>query len=298
MLHLSVRKRIETVEGPRQLEMDLTLAPGERLALFGPSGAGKSTLLRMVAGLTDPDAGVIRWGTQVWFDSARGFSLPARLRGVGMQFQEPALFPHMTVAENLAFAQPRPDPVRLRALLARAELEPLADRYPAKLSGGQKQRVALVRALAREPELLLLDEPLSAQDGALRARLRHVLDVEMGARGVTTLLVSHEPGEIFRLADRVMRLEQGAVAAMGSPARVLLGGALPSGRHTLHGSVVQVEEAGVMRTVTVAVGADLFTALATPEETAGMEPGERVRVQLNGGSAVIRRDNGEEGHGR
>ena len=222
MIDFHLTKALHTAAGPRTLDVALTLTPGELVALSGPSGAGKTTLLRLLAGLARPDSGFLRVEGQTWYDHTRRQWLPPQRRPLGFVFQDYALFPNMTVRQNLAFAaEGQPDAPQLVAeLLDLLELTELAARRPAVLSGGQQQRVALARALARRPRLLLLDEPLSALDQPTRLRLQAAL-ADMHQRfGLTTVLISHDPAEIARLAHRVVELDLGAVRRVGPPAAV------------------------------------------------------------------------------
>ncbi|MDZ4378071.1 MAG: ABC transporter ATP-binding protein, partial [Xanthomonadaceae bacterium] len=153
-------------------DLDLAVAAGETVAIVGASGAGKSTLLRMLAGLSQPNSGRIVVDGEPWFDSAKKINLPPQQRAIGFVFQDYALFSNLTVRQNVAYAADKGQASWVVRLLAMTGLTELQDSLPARLSGGQKQRVALARALARKPKLLLLDEPLSALDGALRAQLQ------------------------------------------------------------------------------------------------------------------------------
>ncbi|GHD57052.1 sulfate/molybdate ABC transporter ATP-binding protein [Jeongeupia chitinilytica] len=284
MLNLALTHTIPTPEGPRPLHVELALSPGERLALYGPSGVGKTTLLRLIAGLARPDQGRIAFGDTVWCDTGRRVHAPARERRVGYVFQDYALFPNMRVRDNLAFAQPTPNRNRLDELLALTRLAPLAERYPHQLSGGQRQRVALARALAQEPQLLLMDEPLSALDPALRVALREEIDEILHTVQLTTVIVSHDLGDVFRLAHRVAVLEPGKVAALGTPRDVLLP-PTPGGRHALSGTVLAIEPADVLWRVTVAIGNDTVATLSADVDQ--LRIGAPVAVQLNGSSAVL-----------
>jgi molybdate transport system ATP-binding protein len=172
MLKIDVERSMLTSEGNRLLKVDLEIANNELLCLFGHSGAGKTTLLRILAGLFTPDRGFISFNGEVWYDSVKKINLPPQKRNVGFMFQDYALFPNMTVRRNIEFAQKIRNAEEVDSLLSHFGLEALQKQYPAKLSGGQKQRVALARALAAKPNLLLLDEPLSALDYEMRLNLQ------------------------------------------------------------------------------------------------------------------------------
>jgi sulfate transport system ATP-binding protein len=204
-------------------DVSLDIESGELVALLGPSGSGKTTILRMVAGLEFPDGGRIFFGDQ---DATE---IPVRERGVGFVFQHYALFPHMTVADNIAFGMrtrrarkrtPAEIEARVNELLRLVQLDGLGDRFPAQISGGQRQRVALARALAVDPRVLLLDEPFGALDANVRRDLRLWLKEIHGQLGITTLFVTHDQEEALDLADRVVILNQGKIVQQGSAANV------------------------------------------------------------------------------
>jgi molybdate transport system ATP-binding protein len=194
------------------LDVELTLG-AETLALAGPSGAGKTTVLRMVAGLARPERGRILAGEDAWLDTGRGVDLRPERRAVGLVPQEYALFPHLSVEENVGFA----DPARAAELMARFGIAHLAGERPARLSGGERQRVALARALARQPKVLLLDEPLAALDAQTRRRVRDELGEMLRELAIPTLMVTHDIGDAAALADRVAVLVDGRVRQVGSP---------------------------------------------------------------------------------
>jgi molybdate transport system ATP-binding protein len=187
--------------------------------LFGPSGSGKTTVLRCLAGLEHPDRGQIRFGGETWFDAAGGISRAPQGRGIGYLSQDYALFPHLTVARNIAYGLNGvggPERSRrVREMSGLLGLTGLEDRYPRQLSGGQQQRVALARALARQPRLLLLDEPLSALDAPTREQLRRELRRWLAALGVPALLVTHDRVEAIALGDVVVVLDEGRVCQIG-----------------------------------------------------------------------------------
>jgi molybdate transport system ATP-binding protein len=214
MLRSTLRKTIDTAEGPLLLEADFELAPGGVTTLIGRSGSGKTTILRMLAGLTRPDAGRLTCAEEVWFDAGTGANFPPQRRRIGFVFQDDALFPTMTVEQNLRFAlRPEQDPRAVESMLAITGLSSLARRYPAKLSGGQKQRVALARGLVPEPSVLLLDESLSALDGEARAELQDEFLRLHRERKFTALLVSHDRAEISKLSTSVLVLSGGRLAS-------------------------------------------------------------------------------------
>lgn len=202
--------------------VDLTLAPGEVLAVIGPSGCGKSSLLRLVAGLERPDEGRIEIaGVEV--AGPRGWVQPER-RKVGLVFQDHALFPHLDVRRNVGFGLNRTPRAtreqRVATMLEQVHLGSLAARYPHQLSGGEQQRVALARALAPEPEVVLMDEPFSSLDEHLRTRVRGELMSAVRASGTTTIVVTHDQTEALAIADRVAVMRAGRVEQIGTPVEV------------------------------------------------------------------------------
>lgn len=208
--------------GPIPLDIALSCAPGEAVGVVGPSGAGKSTLLRAIAGLYRVRSGKIAVGTETWFDTETGVDLPAHRRAVGLVFQEHALFPHLTALANVTIAMghhPRAERRdRAAGILSRVHLSGLEHRKPHALSGGQRQRVAIARALARDPAVLLLDEPFSAVDRPTRARLQAELIALREGLLIPMLVVTHDLDDAARLADRLCVLDAGKVRFSGSPA--------------------------------------------------------------------------------
>lgn len=211
-----------TLNAPTQLDVSLSCEPGQMLALVGPSGSGKSTTLRCIAGLQKPSSGVIEGGGQRWFDSLQGLALSPQQRRVGIVFQEYALFPHLNVADNIRLAcDGQPDAARVEDLLAQVHLSGLASRYPAQLSGGQQQRVALARALARNPDVLLLDEPFSAVDKVTRRKLYLELHTLRQQLAMPVILVTHDLDEAAMLADQMCVIHQGKTLQQGTIDEVL-----------------------------------------------------------------------------
>ncbi|WP_159472478.1 ABC transporter ATP-binding protein [Dyadobacter sp. 3J3] len=223
LLDISIRHSLQTAHGILPMEISMRAEKGSIIAITGPSGAGKTTLLRQIAGLVSPDSGQIKFGSDTWLDTDHGTFQSPQLRNIGFVFQDYALFPHLTVKENLLFALKKGEnPAIVTELLASVELIQLADRKPHQLSGGQQQRVALARALVRQPDLLLLDEPLSSLDHTMRLRLQDYLLKLQKQQGFTMLIVSHDLGEIFRLANQVFVLENGKITKQGTPSEVYI----------------------------------------------------------------------------
>ncbi len=193
----------------------LTLAPGELVALLGRSGSGKTTLLRAIAGFERVSAGEIRLAGEVIESPAR--HVPAHRRSVGLVFQEYALFPNLTVSGNIGYGLARGEHARVAELLRLARLEGLERRYPHQLSGGQQQRVALLRSLAPRPRVLLLDEPFSNLDAALRVQMRDEVAAILRAEGMTALLVTHDRADAMAIADRVAVMDAGAIIEVATP---------------------------------------------------------------------------------
>lgn len=216
--------QLRAVVADRGVDVEFSVAAGEVLAVLGPNGAGKSTVLHVIAGLVRPDSGRVRLGGRVLTDTAAGVHVATHDRRVGLLLQDPLLFPHLTVAGNVAFALRGTRSARRDTVLRRlreVDTEQLAERRPRQLSGGQAQRVAIARALAAEPEVLLLDEPLSGLDVAAAASVRGVLRAVAARDGRAIVLITHDPLDVLTLADRVLVLEHGRIAELGDATDVL-----------------------------------------------------------------------------
>lgn len=276
MIHAILTKQLHGAQGEFQLDVDLRLHPGEFVALYGASGAGKTTLLRCLAGLEKPDSGLIRMDNQAWFNSQTDTVLAVQQRRVGYMFQDYALFPNMTVKANVAFALRKgANKNRVDALLEMMGLGELQHRKPDTLSGGQKQRVALARMLASEPQLLLLDEPFSALDQTTRTRLQDEILHLQKSLGLTAIIVSHDVGEIYKMAQRVLLLEQGRIAQQGTPMEVFSRGQA-SGKFRFNGEVLAIEPMDVMVSLTVLVANQIVRVVVMPQEAVDLNVGDKV----------------------
>lgn len=275
MIKINVSKKLLMAGVETRLKVEAELQRGSFTALHGPSGAGKTTLLRILAGLVQPEQGIIEVNGQTWLHTAKKINLPPQQRNIGFVFQDYALFPNMTVEQNLRYALPMgDDSSRIVQMLTLTGLQNLAARKPDTLSGGQKQRVALARALMRKPQLLLLDEPLAALDNEARLQLQAELQDIHQQTQVTTVLVSHQVAEIYKLADRVICIDKGNVKQSGSPAQVFGIHHQETGLH-LTGEVIRITAIGVE----VLVADQLLSIPANSPGTANLKAGDKVRIQ-------------------
>jgi molybdate transport system ATP-binding protein len=287
-LSLSVRVRLSAA-----FTLDVTMvAPVGITIVFGASGSGKSTLLRSVAGLVAPDAGSISVGERILFDRSRGQSLPARMRRVGYVFQQLALFPHMSLADNLAYGlHDRPARFRdaqVQSIARSFRIEHLLARRPGAISGGERQRAALARSLVTDPEVLLLDEPLSALDHATQSRIIQDLRAWNAAHGIPILYVTHSHREVFALGEHVVVLDRGQVVAAGVPHEVLSlpeheGLAQIAGFENVFDATVadRRPDAGTMLCTLMGSGTELEVPLAKGEA------GAQVRVAVRAGDILL-----------
>jgi molybdate transport system ATP-binding protein len=275
MIHLRARMNLLFATGPAPLDVDFSLKAGSLTGLCGPSGSGKTTLLRILAGLTVPESGMIRVGDRIWLDTTQRIQLPTQQRKVGMVFQDAALFPHLTVRQNVAFAAENHRDSLVDELLILVDVEKLADRKPATLSGGQRQRVALIRALARRPEVLLLDEPFSALDFETREQLLNELVRLHRQFGTTTVLVSHHQDEIQRVADGILALKQGKLTDVG---RLSALGNEPPDPVTGIINDVTVQEATTQLLIRLS---DQVISLTVPSDAQEWQIGETIAVSVD-----------------
>lgn len=287
MIEIDISKKLFSAQGEFTLELKLNIKQGEFISLFGQSGAGKTTLLRCLAGLEQPDSGFIKVRGVTWFDSKAGIMLKTQHRHAGYMFQDYALFPNMSIRGNLEFAlRPGASRERVNELIELMGLGDLQQRKPDTLSGGQKQRVALARALAAEPDMLLLDEPFSALDHATRVRLQDEVMRMQRHFGLTTVMVSHDISEVYKLSQRVMVIEQGRIAKQGTPAEVFKAGQA-SGKFSFAGEVLDIETADVVFAVTLLVGNQIVRVIATPDEVKNLHQGDRVMLMSKAFNPVL-----------
>ncbi len=287
MIKIKISKKLLTARGEMTLRIDEAFEQHDFVALFGKSGAGKTTTLRILAGLTKPDSGLIRVNDETWFDSKNGVNLPPRRRSIGFVFQDYALFPNMTVRQNLDYALARGEKRAIvEELLRMVDLQQLAERNPQTLSGGQQQRAAFARALVRRPKILLLDEPLSALDDEMRRKLQNDILALHKRFEMTTILVSHDLGEIFKLCCRVLVIDEGKIIKNGHPTEVFIGKKL-SGKFKFEGEILAIQQNDVVFIITIAIGNTPVKVIAAAEEIAGLSVGDRVIVASKAFNPVI-----------
>lgn len=287
MIEFSLRKKLHTTTGHLDLHIEQRIPPGQIVTLFGKSGVGKTTILRMLAGLTAPDAGQILVDGDVWYDAKRGINRPVQERQIGFVFQDYALFPNMTVRQNLEFAAGKHhDPVFIDDLLHMTDLTQLTRRKPDTLSGGQQQRVALARALARRPKILLMDEPLSALDLEMRHKLQDEILKIHQRFDLTILLVSHDLGEIFKLSQYVLVIDQGQVIKAGPPGDVFIDRHV-SGKFKFQGEILDIQPSGLVTIITISIGNHLVKVIASENEAREFAVGDQVLVSSKAFNPIL-----------
>lgn len=287
MIRIDIHKRLKAEQGKLDLHINTEIKEGELVTLYGPSGAGKTSTLRMLAGLMDPDDGCIQVADTLWFNAAKRINRKPQLRNIGFVFQDYALFPNMSVLQNLQYADKSGRKASLiESVIEIMELQELKYSKPGILSGGQKQRVALARALVQQPQVLLLDEPLTALDPKMRLKLQEYLIKAHKEFGLTTLLVSHNISEISRLSSKVLVLEDGKIIKSGPPASVLVNQNI-SGKFKFIGEVLSIEPSDLLFIVTVLIQDQLTRVVATETEASGIQVGDHVLVASKAFNPVI-----------
>jgi molybdate transport system ATP-binding protein len=298
----SVAIRRTMSDAAHTFELDVSFSSrATRLVLFGPSGAGKTLTLKAIAGLLRPDAGSVVFDDETLFDAARGIDVPSRERRLGYVFQEYALFPHLTVRQNVAFGLGKGwrnpgrrgvDPAAERWLEA-LELGALGDRFPDQISGGQRQRTALARALAAEPRALLFDEPFAAMDVALRDRLRAELRELQARFALPILLITHDAADVEAFADEVIHIDAGRVVQQAS--RPQESSVKTSARNQLAGTVRGVKAGAVNDEIEIELaGGQRIVAIVTHESAAslGLMAGAAAFALVKASSVIVVADPG------
>lgn len=268
LIDIDVTKFIHTSIGIEKLELKFSIPRFGFVTFFGKSGVGKTTLLRMIAGLTKPDSGHIKVNNQFWFESEKKIDIRPQQRNIGFVFQDYALFPNMTVKEHLLYAQSYKEKDYVSELLDIFHLKGLCERKPSKLSGGQQQRLAVARALARKPNILLLDEPLSALDNETRSALQNEILMAHKKFSATTLLVSHDINEVVKLSDFVYIIEDGNIKSKGIPKSIF------NNNNQNIGKIENIEDT----VLTVKFNDQIIKILVTPTEAKHLKKNDNIVI--------------------
>ncbi|MGE4383880.1 MAG: ABC transporter ATP-binding protein [Arcobacter sp.] len=282
MIEININKLLHGSNGQMNLDVNLYINKSEFIALSGLSGSGKTTLLRILAGLENAN-GTLKIDNETWLDNK--FCLAPQKRKIGFVFQDYALFPNFSVMENLLYV--KKDKELANKLLQMTEMEELKNRFPSTLSGGQKQRVSLCRALMNRPKLLLMDEPLSALDPNMRTKLQSEILTLHKEFETTTIMVSHDPSEMYRLASRVVVLNQGKIINDGLPKDVLLK-TKGSQKFSFEGELLDIVKVDVIHVAIVSIGQQLVEVVIGKDEVSTLKIGQKVNVSTKAFTPIIR----------
>ncbi|MCT7512900.1 ABC transporter ATP-binding protein [Aliarcobacter cryaerophilus] len=283
MISLNIKKELHGSNGVMNLDINLSLQNGEFVALSGVSGSGKTTLLRVLAGLEEAFGEIIVDG-EIWLNEK--IKKPIQKRDIGFVFQDYALFPNLSVIDNLLYVKKDKD--LAKQLLILTDLYELKNRYPNSLSGGQKQRVSLCRALMKRPKILLMDEPLSALDSHMRLKLQDEILTLHKEFKTTTIMVSHDPSEMYKLASRVLVLKDGKIIDDGLPKDILLK-TQGSQKFSLEGELLDIIKVDVINIAIVAIGQQIVEVVISNIEAQNLIIGEKVNVSTKAFSPTIKK---------
>lgn len=283
MISLNIKKELHGSNGVMNLDINLSLQNGEFVALSGDSGSGKTTLLRVLAGLEESFGEIIVDG-EIWLNEK--IKKPIQKRDIGFVFQDYALFPNLSVIDNLLYVKKDKD--LAKQLLSLTDLYELKNRYPNSLSGGQKQRVSLCRALMKRPKILLMDEPLSALDPHMRLKLQDEILTLHKEFKTTTIMVSHDPSEMYKLASRVLVLKDGKIIDDGLPKDILLK-TQGSQKFSFEGELLDIIKVDVINIAIVAIGQQIVEVVISNIEAQNLIIGEKVNVSTKAFSPTIKK---------
>lgn len=287
MIDLDIKKELYAKDDSFYLDCKFKINKGEIIAIYGESGAGKSSLLRLLSGLLNPDSGSIKVNDTIWFDSNKKINLVPQKREIGFVFQDSTLFPNMNVEENISFAIPKgEDKYWVTELLSMMDLKELAKRSTDTLSGGQKQRVALARALAKKPNILLLDEALSALDHSTRSELQDYIVKMHKKLNLTTLMVSHDIGEISKMCDQLFIMENGKITKKGDVFSIFSNKQI-SGKFQFNGEILHIEPSDVIFIISVLIGKNLVKVVVDETTANTLAIGDKVMVVSKAFNPII-----------
>lgn len=291
MIELDFQKKLTAATGKMLLTVNTSIKKGSLVTLYGKSGVGKTTILRILGGLLNPEKGRIVVNNNVWFDKEKKINLKPQKRNVGFVFQDYALFPNMTVKQNLEFALEKNQSNKIvTELIELIELGELQHRKPETLSGGQKQRAALARALVKKPSILMLDEPLSALDYEIRFKLQqYILQVHQ-EYNLTTILISHDISEILRMSDHLIEIEDGKIIREGKPSEVFNIKEF-NAKFQFTGTIINIEKQDFLFILTVRIGKDLVKIIADESEGSKLFVGDKILVSAKAFNPIITKIN-------
>ena len=281
MIEIDLQKTFSQNGREHNMRFEMQIEQGEFVTVIGESGEGKTSLLRMIAGLLKPDAGQISVDKTIWFSTAHPTNLLPQKRGVGFVFQDYALFPNMTVIENLQFAASKgSEEIFIDELLETMELTDMQNLKPVSLSGGQQQRVALARALVQKPKILLLDEPLSALDYKMRKKLQNYLLQVHQKYQLTTIMVSHDISQTIKMSDRVFVIENGSISKNGSPLTIF-SESVSKDESKIKGEVIKINMVSEKLEITVLIGNQTVKLNYDSDNKEEIKIGSEIWVNVN-----------------
>ena len=287
-MQIDLQKELNGANGPLQLDVNLAVEQGSFISIYGDSGAGKTSILRMLAGLMTPDKGTIQVNNIIWFDMAQSINVSPQKRNVGFVFQDYTLFPNMDVKGQLTYALRKGDDSSVvQKLLDIMDLVKLKDAYPKTLSGGQKQRVALARALVQKPRLLLLDEPFAALDRGMRVKLQDYVLEAHELFGLTTIMVSHDIAEIYKMSDLTIVIDDGKVTKLGKPQDIFANHEV-SGKFQFTGEVVTIVEQDFLLIISILIGSDFVKVIGSRDEVGPLKIGDKVMVASKAFNPIVK----------
>jgi len=289
MIKINIQKKLNSTAGKMLLDFQTEIEQGQFVTIYGKSGAGKTSTLRILAGLLKPDFGRISIHGNVLLDFSQKINLPPQKRKIGFVFQDYALFPNMTIFENLSFALHKNQSKKiLDELIEIMEIGALKNQKPDRLSGGQQQRVAVARALVQKPELLLLDEPLSALDEEMRNKIqKYILQVHREFN-LTTILISHDLAEVLKMSDQVLVLEEGKIIRSGNPISIFSENKKDE-RFYISGEIVRLEKRDSILVLTILIGKDIAKMEVNGTENNTLNLGDKVVITSSNFNPIIKK---------
>jgi len=288
VIKINITKRLHGSDGEFELIFKKEIENESFITVAGESGGGKTTFLRLLAGLDSPDSGEIVVNDKIYFSSEKKIDLAPQKRNIGFVFQNYSLFPTMSVFENLKFALKDKNYSFIDEVLELVELTELRDRFPNTLSGGQQQRVALARAIVSKPDILLLDEPLSALDSKMRERLQEEIIKIHRHFKITTILISHDISEMYKLSDRIVMIEKGVIVKDDKPQNLFLN-RKQSSKFSFVGEVLDIKKVDIIYRATILIGNNITEVILIEDDLKEIKKGDRVLIASKAFNPIIKK---------